>query len=186
MRASRILFVNTLFFLLLKSHLTFKLKNFTVQPKKPLPIFRGAGVHIVSCRPFQGSPTWTVKYRRSLCSINLCLPNVLLKNTTAQFSICQYMRWNILHNVMYCLIMMTLLKTQNNSVYLVCQFRSNYNFKTSKKENSVYCIKPQPGMSQNKRNKKYNAMLLWVGDLSGGTLALAWKQVRLQTVLSCC
>lgn len=74
---------------------------------------------------------------------------------------------------------MTPLKTQNNNVYLVCQFRSNYNFKTSKKENSVYSVKPQPGMLQNKSNKKYNSPL-GVGDLSGGSsdlVALFWLVV---------
>lgn len=80
------------------------------------------------------------------------------KSTNAQF-IRQHMRRSILHNIMYCLITMTPLKTQNNNVYLVCQFRSDYNFKTSKKENSVYAVKPQAGMLQNKRNQKYNSPL---------------------------
>lgn len=45
--------------------------NFTVLPKEPLPIFIGAGMHIVSYRPFLQHET--VKYSRSLGSINFCI-----------------------------------------------------------------------------------------------------------------
>lgn len=66
--------------------------NFPVRPKEPIPIFIGAGVHIVSCRPFHRHET--VKYSRLLGAVNLCLPNVSLKSTntykakhTAQYNV---------------------------------------------------------------------------------------------------